>query len=248
MKLSYAKDKMYMFTALCLLGSWLVLHLYHVSINMVSTENGLNAWLRYAPLPIEVRSSCKPYSKIIALNNIESSPVYVAGNELRDGIKKILGQEIEVTFTLSEIASNIIVGTVDSFVSAGGEVQDIPKLKEDGFWLCIKDNTVQILGQNERGALYGTFEYLSMMAQGNLSKVAYASSPSSPIRWVNEWDNLDGSIERGYAGPSFFFKDGEVMDDLTRAAQYGRLLASIRLNGIVVNNVNAHCSLLNSSI
>jgi len=56
---------------------------------------------------------------------------------------------------------------------------------------------------------------------------------------VNQWDNLDGRIERGYGGSSIFFADGNVRNDLTRAGQYARLLASIGINGCTVNNVNA---------
>jgi alpha-glucuronidase len=200
----------------------------------MDSGSGLDAWLRYAPLPTEIRNSYKPYSKIVALSESKTSPVYTAGRELQDGIRRILGQEIEVVSTLKDTELAIIISTIDSYTSAGGKVQEIPELKEDGFWLSTKGDSVQILGQNERGAIYGTFEYLSMLAQGNFSRIAYASSPSAPIRWVNEWDNLDGSIERGYGGKSFFFKDGKVLEDLTRAAQYARLLTSVRINGIVV--------------
>jgi alpha-glucuronidase len=214
---------------------------------MASTETGLDAWLRYAPLPTQIRNNYKHPVNLVSLSDLETSAVHTAAKELQDGLSRILGLQVNVLpiSALSETASNIIVGTLDSYASAGGEVQHIPELKEDGFWLSNQGGNVQILGVNERGALYGTFEYLSKLAQGTLSKVAYATSPSAPIRWVNEWDNLDGSIERGYAGPSFFFKDGKVLEDLTRAAQYARLLSSIRINGIVVNNVNSHCSLLN---
>ncbi|HKF68849.1 MAG TPA: alpha-glucuronidase, partial [Vicinamibacterales bacterium] len=57
---------------------------------------------------------------------------------------------------------------------------------------------------------------------------------------TNEWDNLDGSIERGYAGPSIFFERDNVAADLTRVRDYARLLASIGINGCAVNNVNAN--------
>src|SRR5437763_1724158 len=62
---------------------------------------------------------------------------------------------------------------------------------------------------------------------------------SSAIRWINQWDNLDGSIERGYGGRSIFFEAGKVRADLTRASQYARLLASVGINACTVNNVNA---------
>ena len=207
--------------------------------------SGLDAWLRYAALPNESQKRHKTYSSIVALSETETSPVYVAGKELHDGIHGILGQEVRVRYatTGTPSASEIIVGTADAFFSTGGNVQGIPTLKEDGFWLDTTGDIVYILGQNERGALYGAFEFLTRIAQGE-SMVTFASSPSASIRWVNEWDNLDGSIERGYGGRSIFFKDGKVVDDLMRIVQYARLLSSIRLNGAVVNNVNANCSLL----
>jgi alpha-glucuronidase len=63
--------------------------------------------------------------------------------------------------------------------------------------------------------------------------------PYASIRWVNQWDNLDGRIERGYGGTSIFFENGAVCADLTRAGEYARLLASIGINGCNLNNVNA---------
>ena len=64
---------------------------------------------------------------------------------------------------------------------------------------------------------------------------------------MNQWDNLDGRIERGYGGPSIFFADGNVRSDLTRAGQYARLLASIGINGCTINNVNAAPRILEDS-
>lgn len=213
-------------------------------MNTTSPETGLDAWLRYAALPYETRGSHKQFSTIAALNNSEKSPVFVAAQEVQKGIGGILGQQVNITFVIPQTGSNIIIGTTDSYASAGGNIENVPKLREDGFWLSTKGDSVYVLGQNERGAIYGAFEYLSRLAQGNFSEVAYATNPSAPIRWVDQWDNLDGSIERGYGGKSIFFKDGYVLDDLTRVAQYARLLSSIRLNGAIVNNVNAGFSLL----
>jgi alpha-glucuronidase len=56
---------------------------------------------------------------------------------------------------------------------------------------------------------------------------------------------MDGSIERGYAGPSLFFRNGYVVDNTTRVSEYARLLASIGVNGAIINNVNANATLLN---
>lgn len=213
-------------------------------IGLAVAETGLDAWLRYAPLPGADRYHASLPSHIVALNSTTSSPVYVAGQELEKGIEGIFGKPCNVHHGHWEPASSVIVGTLDEYNKAYGNLTDAPELIEDGFWLSTKGSTVQILGQNERGALYGAFEYLSMLAQGNLTHIAYSSNPAAPVRWTNEWDNLDGSIERGFGGNSIFFADGVIVSNLTRAAEYARLLASIGINGVVVNNVNANASLL----
>jgi alpha-glucuronidase len=219
--------------------------LFLVSLGLAAAEDGLNGWLRYAPLPCTNCYHNAVPSNIVALNGTETSPVFVAGLELQKGIQGILGRQVSVSHEV-KTSSSVVVGTVDEYNKAGGNTHGVPKLEEDGFWLNTGSNGVQILGQNERGALYGAFEYLSMLGQGNFSHVAYATNPNAPIRWVNQWDNMDGSIERGYGGPSIFFEYGTIVSNLTRAADYARLLASIRVNGIIVNNVNANATLLSA--
>ncbi|KAK8137901.1 alpha-glucuronidase A [Apiospora sp. TS-2023a] len=220
------------------------------AVGLVAAENGIDAWLRYAALPCDIRKAASVPAGIVALDDTETSPVYTAGQELHKGILGILQKDLAVASTPIN-GSSITIGTVDAFTSVGGALPGLD-LKGDGFWLSIKGDSVQIVGQNERGALYGTFQYLSMLAQGNFTEVAYESNPSAPIRWVNQWDNMDdtgthGSIERGYGGPSIFFAEGLIVEDLTRVSQYARLMASIGLNGIIVNNVNANVNLLNST-
>lgn len=55
---------------------------------------------------------------------------------------------------------------------------------------------------------------------------------------------MDGSITRGFGGASIFFENGTIKNDLGRVAKYARLLSSVRINGIIVNNVNADATLL----
>ena len=211
--------------------------------SLVAAEDGLAGWLRYAPLPSSVATECILPDKIICLNSSESSPIYTASQELQKGLEGILSQQIDV-INQGDSQSSLVVGTITEHTDVYGNLPSLPHLEEDGFWLSIQGSTVQILGQNERGALYGAFEYLSMLAQGNFSQVEYASNPNAPVRWINQWDNLDGSIERGYGGASIFFSNGTIVPDLSRAGVYARLLASIRVNAVVVNNVNADASIL----
>jgi alpha-glucuronidase len=207
-------------------------------------EDGSRAWLRYAPIPGSGNFTSLP-SSIVALNSSKSSPVYTAGQELQRGIKGIFGKQLGVNSTRKNAAS-IIVGTVSAYEETFGDFDEAEDLEEDGFFLSTKGSNVLIIGQNERGALYGAFEYLSRLAQGKYSPISVVLNSHAPIRWANEWNNLDGTIERGYAGPSIFFEGGYIAENLTRAEEYARLLASIRINGIVVNNVNANPTLLSS--
>jgi alpha-glucuronidase len=104
-----------------------------------------------------------------------------------------------------------------------------------------------LAGGTDRGVLYGVFQILEQVAQQKFI-AADAEAPSSPIRWVNQWDNFDGSIERGYGGRSIFFDNGHVRPDLSRVSEYGRLLASVGINGATVNNVNANLHTLDSEM
>ncbi|MCJ1313455.1 hypothetical protein MMC25_007133 [Agyrium rufum] len=212
-------------------------------LGLAVAENGLNAWLRYAAIPKSIAKNYHVPDSIISLNSTSTSPVFTAGQEIQNGIKGIIGKQVKTSHK-GKAQSSIVIGTLAEYTKTYGKLSKTPTLIEDGYWLSIKGNTVQILGQNERGALYGAFEYLSMLGQGNLAEVSYASNPVAPVRWVNQWDNLDGSIERGYGGPSIFFADGTIVPDLTRAGDYARLLSSVGINAIVVNNVNANSSLL----
>lgn len=218
--------------------------LFLASVGLVAAENGIDAWLRYAPLSSSTVSSAAAVpTNIIALNHTTGSPVYTASIELHNGISGILGVMTNVANQPWNANASVVVGTVLQYNTAY-KANLAPQLVEDGYWLNTTGSQVQILGQNERGALYGAFQYLSMLAQGNFSQVAYVSNPHAPVRWVNQWDNLDGSIERGYGGVSIFFTNGTVVQDLSRAALYARLLASIGINAVVVNNVNANSSIL----
>ena len=73
-----------------------------------------------------------------------------------------------------------------------------------------------------------------------LAKLDEKQSPYAPVRWVNEWNNLDGTIERGYGGRSIFWDNLQAREDLTRVGEYGRLLASLGINACSINNVNAN--------
>ena len=120
-------------------------------------------------------------------------------------------------------------------------------LKPDGYELRTVDGKIVITGADDRGVLYGAFALLRKVALGEpIANLGETSEPHIPIRWVNHWDNLDGSIERGYGGRSIFWDNGAARADLSRVNDYGRMLASLGINGASINNVNVNPRILAS--
>ena len=109
-----------------------------------------------------------------------------------------------------------------------------------GFTQPPRASDLIVAGGDQRGALFGAFALLRLIAtEQSLDGLNLSDHPAMSIRWVDEWDNPDGSIERGYGGRSIFFEGGNVRDDLAPVTEYARLLASIGINGCNMNNVNA---------
>jgi alpha-glucuronidase len=130
----------------------------------------------------------------------------------------------------------------------GAVVQFIIKpdaaVKGDGFKL----NADNITARTEAGILYGVFDLLRRQQTGQAT-VAAVSNPSFERRILNHWDNPTGSIERGYAGRSIFWRnerDSLTVTDNDRSLwrEYSRANASVGINGAVLNNVNASPQML----
>jgi alpha-glucuronidase len=109
----------------------------------------------------------------------------------------------------------------------------------DGYSIKGKDNVYEIIGQSEAGLLYGVYDFAMRVRRGEeLDGIDVTERPVTAMRVLNHWDNMDGSIERGYAGRSLFFDGGKFAYDAVRLADYARLLASVGINQISLNNVN----------
>jgi len=101
------------------------------------------------------------------------------------------------------------------------------------------ENGIKITGGGESGLLYGVYGFLSRIRRGEKDLFKEVEEiPAVSMRVLNHWDNMDGSIERGYAGKSIFFKNGRIDYDPQHLTNYARLLASVGINQIAINNVN----------
>ncbi|MDR3329427.1 MAG: alpha-glucuronidase [Prevotellaceae bacterium] len=119
-------------------------------------------------------------------------------------------------------------------------------LGDDGFSISGSPQSgVTIAAVAEQGLLYGAYHLLRLQETQSLPPtLSITETPRYALRILNHWDNLDGSVERGYAGRSLW-KWGELPDTLSpRYAAYARANASVGVNGTVLNNVNASPQIL----
>jgi alpha-glucuronidase len=210
-------------------------------------ENGQDAWLRYARLDSALASQYASLpAAVITLDH--SALLQSAQTELLRGVRGMLGRTSRIEGGAPAEAA-IVVGTVEQVRTLDAAFNPPTDLQADAYALIstqIKgQNALVITGPTDRAVLYGAFALLRKIAEGeSVSALNEVQQPSAPVRWVNQWDNLDGSIERGYAGRSIFFESRSVRTDLTRATEYARLLASVGINGCNVSNVNADLHIL----
>ncbi len=109
----------------------------------------------------------------------------------------------------------------------------------DGWRLSRSDGN-RVLRGGTAGLLYGAYSLILRRLSGKELPEEAASSPRYALRMIDCWDNMDGSVERGYSGRSLFFESGRFTWDPARMRELGRLLASVGLNVLCINNVNVH--------
>jgi alpha-glucuronidase len=198
-----------------------------------AAEDGYDLWLRYRPVEAQWRSAYA--DRAVAIVQQSHSPtIAAAANELRRGIAGLLGRAPGNRLT----DGAIILTTGPSSRRAGGEGYCL-KRKHTG------SHTVTVISASQDiGILYGAFGYLRLMQTRSLpANLDVCDSPAVPIRMLDHWDNLDGTVERGYAGRSLWNWDQLPAID-PRLIDYARANASIGINGAVLNNVNADARIL----
>jgi alpha-glucuronidase len=190
-------------------------------------------WLQYDLLPPELLARYGQQFEAIAVKGGKTLTEAIT-EELRLGLAGLLGTS--VSFVEAEEEASLVVRLEGEPAEPGAEEAFRLQVQGDeGSLRALVSST------GERGLLYGTFAFLRALQLGEISPgFKLEDGPSTPLRLINHWDNLDGSVERGYAGKSIFFRENRLVEDLERVRDYARLLASIGINGVAVNNVNVH--------
>jgi alpha-glucuronidase len=206
-----------------------------------SAQTADQAWLKYQKngrmaIPLKVRALGSSSQEQAAVKEIQRSLASCCSH---------IDSSALTARAREQIGGQTVIGTAQEVGRAFPNLSIPSDLGPEGYWVystsTLKVPLLVIAGADDAGVLYGTFallRYPDASDRFDPQTNSFQSQPAMAIRWVDEWDNADGSIERGYAGRSIFFDSGHVREDLAPVAEYARLLASIGINGCNVNNVN----------
>ncbi len=202
--------------------------------------NGYDLWLSFTPVQTEFSSTYpKSIKKVICSKG--SDILKVAADELDRALSLLFSEEVPVISrdSLEYQEKTLFAGTEDSFSPELASAVN-RNLSGDGYHIFSYKSSFVIAGKTDKGVLYGIFAFLRLLQTGkSLTCLDICSNPAFQKRMLDHWDNLDGSIERGYAGKSLW-NWSELPDHVDRRyTDYARACASVGLNCSVLNNVNS---------
>lgn len=210
----------------------------------IPAENGSYLWLRYEPLGSLADRYRDALQQVVVQGDSETSKII--GRELETAISAMMGSPVS-TVTAWTRKPAVIAGTPLSseLVRRLGWEDDLAAVSPEGFIIRstkIEDQKVIVIASaDEKGALYGAFHFLRLLQTGgSIQSLSIMENPKVQLRLLNHWDNLNGTIERGYAGRSLW-QWSELPGKLDpRYIDYARVNSSLGINGAVLNNVNAN--------
>ena len=216
----------------------------------LANETGAELWLRYPVVPIPGRRAEYAAALKQVVKAGSGATTDAAAAELTKGLSGLTGATVAAGTTVS--AGSVVVGT-----GAAAPIQGLPltarlgSVGPEGYLVEAADiggaAVIVVAGNTEVGALYGAFALLRHLQMHRpLAELPLTGSPRIKNRILNHWDNLDRSVERGYAGRSIW--DWSALPTVTaRYTDYARANASLGINGAVLTNVNANAQVLTAS-
>ncbi|HYO63793.1 MAG TPA: alpha-glucuronidase family glycosyl hydrolase [Pyrinomonadaceae bacterium] len=207
-------------------------------------DDGYRLWLRYDALPRRDAESYRARVTSVVVQG-RSQTFDAVRAELSAGCAGLLGRPVPIANRVERDGA-IVVGTPDSsaLVNALGWRRRLDALGPEGFLMRTarvgRRRVTVIASAGEAGALYGAFHFLRLLQTLQpVARLDIGERPRLRLRVLNHWDNLDGTIERGYAGRSLWDWDALPGRVDARLRDYARANASVGINGAVLNNVNA---------
>lgn len=220
-----------------------------VFTNIAQAEDGYQLWLRYKKISNAAKLN-EYLSSVTSTYVMGTSPtISVVGQELQAGLNELLGKKIPSTTSLVDGVILAGVYKTSPVLSQLNLQSQLTALGDEGYLLVNttldKKRVFVITANTDAGVLYGTFHFLRLLqTNANVKNISITSTPKTKLRLLNHWDNLDRTVERGYAGFSLW--DWHKLPDYLdpRYKDYARANASIGINGTVVTNVNANALIL----
>ncbi|MFO8026410.1 MAG: alpha-glucuronidase family glycosyl hydrolase [Opitutales bacterium] len=212
-------------------------------------SSGASLWLNYHELaPARQNEWSARVRQVFCLGT--RAILLNARDELQQAAGQLTGRQIAVTDSPAG-KGTVLLGRLDQLddflprpavlraiaLAEGGYL--IERIRIDGKFATA------IVSRDDAGVLYGVFHLVRWMQTGEApSRLSLSSEPAITLRMLNHWDNLNGSIERGYGGKSLWKWEELPEQRSPRYEQYARYCASIGINAVVLNNVNANPRIL----
>lgn len=218
------------------------------SIEFIYAEDGYHLWLRYDK--IDDKNLLEQYRSFISSIEFANSSLttLAAKDEMLNGLQGLLDKKITVVNTLMN--ATVFAGTVqNSIIHSILSNDEINKIGKEGFVIktaSINQKKIIVITANtDIGVLYGCFHFLRLLqTHQNIQSLNIVSSPLIQLRMLDHWDNLNRTVERGYAGISIWNWQTLPTYIDKRYVDYARANASIGINAIALNNVNANALIL----
>jgi alpha-glucuronidase len=215
-------------------------------------RDGYELWLDYRPVQSAERlGAYQECLQTVAVPG-DSPALTAARAELQRGLAGLLDRPVDVGQGRPR-GAGLLAGTMSTSdqIAALGWDEQIAAQGPEGYLIRSAvidgESAIVVAAGSELGVLYGSFHLLRLLqTQQPLAGLDVAERPKVQLRLLDHWDNLNGSVERGYAGKSLW-KWEELPATLDpRYQDYARACASIGINGAVLNNVNANPVILRS--
>jgi len=213
-------------------------------------EDGYELWLRYRKVSNPDRLA--QYRQAIHRAGVfgKNETAEIIRGELERALPALL--DADIPFAADNLSGNaLMAGTVRELGAAGIDAaQDqCSALGDEGFLIQSQpekdSDRIVITANSDHGVFYGIFHFLRLLqTQQDIRELKVIGIPRIRRRILSHWDNLDGSVERGYAGASLW-KWSELAGIFDpRYRDYARACASVGINGTILNNVNAQTEIL----
>ncbi|HEY8454797.1 MAG TPA: alpha-glucuronidase family glycosyl hydrolase [Actinopolymorphaceae bacterium] len=216
-------------------------------------EDGHELWLRYRLVSDLKLLSAYRRALAYVVAPERGDVVQSAVDELCRGLSGLTGRTVRRRQNVTADGA-VVIGTPDTsrLIADAVDRSQLQRLGPDGYILTRRRirsyDTIVAASIGERGVLYAAFHLLRLVqTHERLDKLDVTERPVNQLRLANHWDNLDRTVERGYAGASIFHWDS-LPEVLPHYIDYARALASVGMNGTVVNNVNANSAFLSTDM